>query len=63
MGKRLYKGKAGRGIASISWRMQFQKAEIYHLGAINSDHSPLLLGDLLVCCIVAYFVVVDWLCW
>jgi hypothetical protein len=32
-----------RGIANVNWRMTFPKAVIYHLGAINSDHSPLLL--------------------
>jgi hypothetical protein len=28
----------------MSWRLKFQKAVIYHLGAVNSDHSPLLLN-------------------
>jgi hypothetical protein len=32
-----------RGIANASWHMAFPKAIIYHLGAINSDHYPLLL--------------------
>uniref|UniRef100_A0A2N9HGL8 Reverse transcriptase domain-containing protein n=1 Tax=Fagus sylvatica TaxID=28930 RepID=A0A2N9HGL8_FAGSY len=33
-----------RGIASVSWRVHFPKATIYHLGAVNSDHCPLLLN-------------------
>jgi hypothetical protein len=32
-----------RGIANMSWRLKFPKATIYHLGAIKSDHCPILL--------------------
>ena len=32
-----------RGIANISWGLAFPKASITHLGAINSDHAPILL--------------------
>ena len=37
------KRRLDRGIASISWRLAFQNANITHLGAVNSDHTPLLL--------------------
>ena len=36
--------RLGRGIANTSWRLAFPKAIINHLGAIKSDHNPLLLG-------------------
>lgn len=29
----------------MDWRLAFPKASIYHLGAIKSDHSPLLLDS------------------
>jgi hypothetical protein len=34
-----------RGIASLEWRMAFPRAIIYRLGAISSDHCPLLLDS------------------
>ena len=34
-----------RGIANAEWRLNFPKAVVYHLGAINSDHCPLLLDS------------------
>ena len=37
------KRRLDRGIASISWRLAFPKASVSHLGAINSDHTPILL--------------------
>jgi hypothetical protein len=42
-GRNCIKERLDRGISSINWRIQFQKAVKYHLGAINSDHCPLLL--------------------
>lgn len=42
-GSATVKRRLDRGIASISWRLAFPKATISHLGAIKSDHSPLLL--------------------
>lgn len=32
-----------RGIASMEWRIKYPKASITHLGAVRSDHNPLLL--------------------
>ena len=32
-----------RGIPNINWRLSFPKAAVYHLGAINSDHCPILV--------------------
>uniref|UniRef100_A0A2N9FQS3 Reverse transcriptase domain-containing protein n=1 Tax=Fagus sylvatica TaxID=28930 RepID=A0A2N9FQS3_FAGSY len=32
-----------RAIANVSWRLAFPKAAVTHLGAINSDHAPLLI--------------------
>ena len=37
------KRRLDRGVASISWRLAFPKASIAHLGAIKSDHTPILL--------------------
>nr|XP_023872064.1 uncharacterized protein LOC111984679 [Quercus suber]POE86237.1 hypothetical protein CFP56_07045 [Quercus suber] len=37
------KRRLDRGIANISWRLAFPKAAISHLGAIKSDHTPILL--------------------
>uniref|UniRef100_A0A2N9HH03 Reverse transcriptase domain-containing protein n=1 Tax=Fagus sylvatica TaxID=28930 RepID=A0A2N9HH03_FAGSY len=31
------------GITNIEWRLAFPKANVIHLGAINSDHCPLLI--------------------
>ncbi len=42
-GKWCIKEKLDRGIANASWRLTFPKAVVFHLGAINSDHSPILL--------------------
>ena len=33
-----------RGIVSISWRLAFPKANVTHLGALNSNHTPILLN-------------------
>lgn len=38
------KRRLDRGIASISWRLAYPKASIAHLGAIKSDHTPILLN-------------------
>ncbi|KAK7838298.1 hypothetical protein CFP56_019980, partial [Quercus suber] len=32
-----------RAIASISWRLAFPKVVVTHLGALKSDHTPILL--------------------
>jgi hypothetical protein len=32
-----------RGIANMEWRMEFPRANVLHLGAVNSDHCPLLI--------------------
>ena len=37
------KRRLDRGIANISWRLAFPDASISHLGAIRSDHAPILL--------------------
>ena len=42
-GRNCIRERLDRGIANISWRLNFPKAAIFHLGAINSDHCPLLL--------------------
>ena len=43
MGSSVIKKRLDRGIASISWRLAFPKATVSHLGAIMSDHTPILL--------------------
>ncbi|XP_075674808.1 uncharacterized protein LOC142643997 [Castanea sativa] len=43
-GKNVLRERLDRGISSMSWRLVFPKATIHHLGAINSDHCPILLG-------------------
>ena len=42
-GRNVLRERLDRGISSMSWRLVFPKATIQHLGAINSDHSPILL--------------------
>ncbi|KAL4603073.1 hypothetical protein ACB092_10G099500 [Castanea dentata] len=42
-GSSAIKRRLDRAIASISWRLAFPKAVVAHLGAINSDHAPILL--------------------
>ena len=37
------KRRLDRGIANMSWRLAYPGATIVHLGAINSDHAPILL--------------------
>ena len=37
------KRRLDRGVTSISWRLAYPNAAISHLGAIKSDHSPILL--------------------
>ena len=39
------KERLDRGICNSEWRLLFPKAVILHLGAINSDHCPLLLDS------------------
>lgn len=43
-GSSAIKRRLDRGIASISWRLAFPKATVSHLGAINSNHAPILLN-------------------
>ena len=42
-GKNSITERLDRGITNISWRLSFLKAIIHHLGAIKSDHCPILL--------------------
>lgn len=42
-GRHCIKERLDRGIANYSWRLLFLKAAIYHLGAIQSNHSLILL--------------------
>ena len=42
-GNAAIKRRLDRGIANISWRLVFPKASMSHLGAIMSDHTPILL--------------------
>ena len=42
-GKASIKRRLDKRVASISWQLAFPKAIISHLGAINSDHAPILL--------------------
>ena len=44
-GKGSIKERLDRGICNSEWRLLFPKAVILHLGAINSDHCPLLLDS------------------
>lgn len=37
------KRRLDRGIANISWRLAYPKATLSHLGAIVSDHTPIVL--------------------
>ena len=37
------KERLDRGLASISWRLVLPKAFVQHLGALNSNHLPILL--------------------
>ena len=41
-GKNVLREKLDRGISSMSWGVAFPKATIQHLGAINSNHCPIL---------------------
>jgi hypothetical protein len=42
-GKGCIKERLDRGIANSSWRTLFPRASVKHLGAVNSDHCPLLI--------------------
>ena len=42
-GSAAIKRRLDRTIANISWRLAFPDATVTHLGAINSDHKPILL--------------------
>jgi exonuclease III len=44
-GKGSIRERLDRGICNSEWRLLFPKAVILHLGAINSDHCPLLLDS------------------
>ena len=37
------KRRLDRGVSSISWRLAFPKTSVSHLGAIKSNHAPILL--------------------
>ena len=42
-GRGAIRERLDRAIASPSWRLSFPNASVFHLGAINSDHAPLLI--------------------
>ena len=42
-GNAAIKERLDRGLASISWRLVFPNASVQHLGALNSNHLPILL--------------------
>ena len=42
-GKGCIRERLDRSIASTEWRVLFPKVVLYHLGAIRTDHAPLLL--------------------
>ena len=42
-GKDCIRERLDRGIANINWTLCFPRATVYHLGALNSDHCPLLI--------------------
>lgn len=43
-GSTAIKRRLDKGIASISWRLVYPKATIAYLGAIKSNHTPILLN-------------------
>jgi hypothetical protein len=42
-GKGAIRERLDRAISSPEWRLKFPNANVLHLGAINSDHAPLLI--------------------
>ena len=52
-GNSAIKRRLDRGVANILWRLAYPKATITHLGAIKSDHAPILL-DINPCDSFAY---------
>uniref|UniRef100_A0A2N9IFF8 DUF4283 domain-containing protein n=1 Tax=Fagus sylvatica TaxID=28930 RepID=A0A2N9IFF8_FAGSY len=42
-GRGSIKERLDRGIANVEWRTKFPRATVLHLGAVNSDHCPLLI--------------------
>ena len=42
-GRGAIRERLDQAFASPSWRVAFPKASVIHLGAINSDHHPLLI--------------------
>jgi hypothetical protein len=42
-GRNSIRERLDRGIANIDWRLAFPRAVVYHLGALNLDHCPLLI--------------------
>ena len=42
-GKGCIKERLDRGVANSMWRTSFPRASVSHLGAVNSDHCPLLI--------------------
>ena len=41
-GRGAIRERLDRAISNPGWRLTFPKASVFHLGAINSDHAPLL---------------------
>ena len=44
-GKGSIQERLDRAIASFSWKESFPKAAVSHLGAVNSDHTPILMDS------------------
>ena len=44
-GRHAIRERLDRGIANIDWRLAFPRASVYHLGAVNSNHCPLIIND------------------
>ena len=42
-GRGSIKERLDRGIVNMEWRTKFPRATVLHLGAVNSDHCPLLI--------------------
>ncbi len=49
-GKGCVRERLDRGIANCQWRMAFPRASVHHLGAVNSNHRPLIIDTCRVDC-------------
>jgi hypothetical protein len=50
-GRGCIRQRLDRGIANMHWRLAFPRVAIYHLGAVNSNHNPLLIDSNLEDCL------------